>query len=162
MANNAAFGAILAQFDTTSGYVTIAQVDDIKAPALALEMTDVTSHSSASGWREVIGGLKAIGEISMTLIFDPAGVTHVSQWTALDNREHEIFRMTFPDAGGTTWAFRAFVTGFEPGAAVGEKLTASVTMLGTGAPKLESDFDFLVDETGAYLVDGSGNVLIIL
>ena len=33
-------------------------------------------------------------------------------------------------------------------------------LLGTGDPKLESDFVFLVDDVGAYLVDELGHLLI--
>lgn len=160
MANYASFGAILALFDTTNGYVTIAQVDDISGPGLGLETPDVTAHDSASAYRDGVGGLKAIGEIGLALLFDPAAATHVSLWTLLASGDYGIFKMTFPDAGNTEWAFRAFVTGFEPSAPVGEKLAASVTLLGTGDPRIESDFTFLVDEAGNYLVDEAGNVLI--
>lgn len=160
MANYAAFGATLEQFDTTNGYVTVGQVDDISMPALALDAPDVTAHDSSSAYRQVVGGLKEIGEMSMTLIYDPAAASHVSKWTLLSNRDYTPFKLTFPDAGNTTFAFRAFVTKFEPSAPVEDKLTASVTLRGTGDPKVESDFTFLVDDAGAYLVDASGNVLI--
>lgn len=160
MANYAAFGAILAHFDTTDGYVTVAQVADISMPALALETPDVTGHDADSAHRGFVGGVKDIGEMSLDLIFDPVAASHISQWTALTNRDYGVFRMTLPDAGATTWAWRAFVTGFEPTAPVADGLTATVTMRGTGDPKLESDFVFLLDDAGAYLVDDLGHVLI--
>ncbi len=160
MANYAAFGAVLAHFNTTDGYVTVAQVDDIQAPALGLETPDVTAHDSTEAYRVVVGGLKEIGEVSLALVFDPVAASHVSKWTALSNRDYEIFRLTFPDAGNTTWAFRAFVTGFEPTAPVAEKLAANLSLLGTGDPRIEDDFTFLVDDVGAYLVDDLGHVLI--
>lgn len=160
MANYAAFGAVLEQFNTTDGYVTVAQVADIQMPALALETPDVTGHDASDAWHIGVGGLKDIGEMTLELIFDPAAASHVSQWTLMSNRDYTVFRMTLPDAGDTTWAWRAFVTNFEPGAPVGERLTASVTMQGTGDPKIESDFVFLVDDVGDYLVDDLGHVLI--
>ncbi len=160
MANYAAFGAILQQFNTTDGYVTIAQVDDIQAPALGLGTPDVTAHDSTDAYRIMVGGVQEIGEVSLALVFDPAAATHVAGWTALSSRGHEVFKMIFPDAGNTEWAFRAFVTGFEPTAPVEDKLTASVTLLGTGDPRVESDFVFLVDGVGDYLVDDLGHVLI--
>lgn len=161
MASYAAFGAILQQFNTTDGYVTVAQVDDIKAPALGLGTPDVTAHDSASAYRAAVGGVKEIGEVSMALVFDPAVASHVSKWTALSSRGHEVFKVIFPDAGATAWAFRAFVTGFEPSAPVEDKLTGNVTLLGTGDPRLESDFEFMIDDAGAYVVDGAGDVLIV-
>lgn len=160
MANYAGFGAVLEHFDTTDGYVTVAQVADIQGPGLGLDTPDVTAHDSSSAYRAAVGGVKEIGEMTLALVFDPAAASHVSKWTALTNREHEVFKMTFPDAGSTTWAFRAFVTGFEPTAPVEGRLTANVTLLGTGDPKLESDFAFLVDSAGAYLVDDLGHVMI--
>lgn len=160
MANYAAFGAILQQFDTTNGYVTVAQVADIQAPALGLDAVDVTGHASSSAYRETVGGVKEIGELTLDLIFDPAAASHVSKWTVLTGRDYHVFKMTFPDAGSTTWAFRAFVTGFEPGAPVDGRLAATVTLQGTGDPKIESDFTFLVDDAGAYLVDDLGHILI--
>lgn len=160
MANYAGFGAILEQFNTTSGYVAVGQVDDIAAPSLGLDTPDVTAHDSASAFRQVVGGIKEIGEVGISLVFDPAAVSHVGLWTALTTRQHSVFKMTFPNAGNTTWAFRAFVTNFEPGAPVGDKLSASLTLLGTQDPKLESDFQFLVDDLGNYLVDESGRVLV--
>lgn len=160
MANYASFGAILEQFNTTDGYVTIAQVDDISGPGLGLNAPDVTAHDSTGAYRAVVGGVKEIGEVSLVLLFDPAAATHVAVRTALTSREAEIFKMIFPDAGNTEWAFNAFVTAFEPTAPVDDKLAANVTLLGTGEPKIESDFVFLVDGAGDYLVNESGHVLI--
>lgn len=160
MAEYAGFGAILQQFDTTNGYVTIAQVDDIQALVLGLGTPDVTAHDSADAHRGFVGSVKEIGEVSLALVFDPAAATHVAGWTALASRGYEIFKIIFPDAGNTEWAFRAFVTGFEPNAPVEDKLAANVTLLGTGDPRLESDFVFLVDDVGAYLVDELGHLLI--
>jgi predicted secreted protein len=160
MANYAAFGASLEQFDTTNGYVTVAQVTDIQGPGLGADNLDVTAHDSASQWTEGVDGLKSIGEMTLSLIFDPAAASHVSKWTALDSRSYEVFRLTFPDSGSTIYAFRAFVTGFEPTAPVDERLAANVTLIGTGDPKIESDFEFIWDGTD-YLVDDLGHVLIV-
>lgn len=161
MANYAAFGAILQQFDTTNGYVTIGQIgDDLQAPALALAAVDVTSHDSPNEFREQIGGGKDIGDVGFSLRYDPALASHVALWTALDNRSVEVFKMIFPDAGNTEWAFRALVTGFVPQAPVDSHLAAAVTLEGTGEPRLDDDFTFLVDDVGAYLVDDTGAVLI--
>jgi len=160
MAQYAAFGAILQQFDTVSGYVTVAQIDDIQGPGLGTGTQDTTTHDSDNESRGMTGGVKEIGELTMTLIFDPGALTHVSKLTMLSDGEYGIFKVTFPDAGDTEWAFRAFVTGFEPTAAVEGALTASVTLLGTGEPYIEDDFTFLVTESGTYLVDELDNVFI--
>ena len=160
MAQYAAFGAILQQFDTADGYVTVAQIDDIQGPGLGTGAQDTTTHDSDGGYRTTVGGVKEIGELTMSLIFDPGAASHVSKLTTLSGGGYGIFKVTFPDAGDTEWAFRAFVTSFELTAAVEGALTAAVTLLGTGKPYIEDDFTFLVTESGTYLVDELGNVLI--
>jgi len=160
MAQHAAFGAILQQFDTDSGYVTVAQITDIQGPGLVVDAQDTTAHDSDNESRGMTGGVKEIGEMTMTLNFEPAALSHVSKWTALNNRERAIFTVIFPDVGNTEWAFWAFVTGFEPIATVEGALTASVTFLGTGKPYVDDILAFLVDHTGAYLVDDLSNTFV--
>jgi len=54
----------------------------------------------------------------------------------LKNRTKRNFQLVFPDVGATTWAFAAYVTGFEPSAPVDDLLGASVTLKITGQPTL--------------------------
>ena len=57
MAQYAAFGAILQQFDTADGYVTVAQIDDIQGPGLGTGAQDTTTHDSDGGYRTTVGGV---------------------------------------------------------------------------------------------------------
>ncbi len=135
MANYAAFGTLLKIAGTT-----VAGVTNIGGPGLTLETIDVTNHSSASAWREFVGGLKDGGEISVDIVFDPVAATHKNASGGLlyllTTRASASFTITFPDAAPTTWTFAAFVTSFEVGAPVADGLTASVTLKITGAPTL--------------------------
>ncbi len=135
MTNYAAFGTLLKIAGTT-----VAGVTNIGGPGLTLETIDVTNHSSASAWREFVGGLKDGGEISVDIVFDPAAATHKNASGGLlyllTTRASASFTITFPDAAPTTWTFAAFVTSFEVGAPVADGLTASVTLKITGAPTL--------------------------
>ncbi len=135
MANYAAFGTLLKIAGTT-----VAGVTNIGGPGLTLETIDVTNHSSTSGWREFVGGLKDGGEISVDIVFDPVAATHKNASGGLlyllTTRASASFTITFPDTGLTVWTFTAFVTSFEVGAPVADGLTASVTLKITGAPTL--------------------------
>lgn len=135
MANYAAYGSLLKLSGTT-----VAGVTNIGGPGLTLETIDVTNHSSASAWREFVGGLKDGGEVSLDIVFDPAETTHKNASGGLlyllTTRASGSFSLTFSDTGGTVWSFTAFVTSFEPGAPVADGLTAAVTLKITGAPTL--------------------------
>lgn len=135
MANYAAYGTLLKINGTT-----VAGVTNISGPNLTLETIDVTNHSSTSGWREFVAGLKDGGEVTFDIVYDPAGATHMNASGGLlyelDQGTSESFSLTFPDSGATVWSFTAFVTSFEPGAPVADGLTASVTLKITGAPTL--------------------------
>ena len=136
MAATSAHGTIL-KVGAASATTEVANVTNISGPGLTLETIDVTNHSSASNWREFIGGLKDGGEINIDISYEPAGATHNA--TAgllffLNTRAIAFFSLTFPNA--TAWSFTALVSSFTPGLAVGDALTASVTLKITGAPTL--------------------------
>ena len=135
MAKYSAFGTLLKR-----GGVTIAQVTNIAGPGISLDTQDVTSHDSTSGWEEVVGTILRSGEVKLDLVYDPNAATH--KWAAggllsdLVLRTATAYTLVFPSTAAVTWAFNAFVTGFEPSAAVDGALTASATLKITGAPTL--------------------------
>jgi hypothetical protein len=104
MANYAAYGTLLKINGTT-----VAGVTNISGPNLTLETIDVTNHSSTSGWREFVAGLKDGGEVTFDIVYDPAGATHMNASSGLlyelDQGTSESFSLTFPDSGATVWSF---------------------------------------------------------
>lgn len=129
--------------NTTAGIapVSIAQVSNIGGPGLALDTEDVTTHDSTSAFEEVVGTVLRTGEVSLDLVFDPAGDTHDGTATtglvyALKNKVLRQFDITFPDSGTTDWIFNGYVTGFEPGEPHDGALTATATIKITGVPTL--------------------------
>ncbi len=139
MSNYAAKGTLLKKGDGASpeAFTTIAQVVNIGGPTLAQEPLDVTHHSSSSGWREFIGGLKDGGEISLEINFDPGNATHdetTGLQAELANGSSKNYRLEFPDTGATKITFAALVTAFEQSAPVDGKLSANVTLKVTGLP----------------------------
>lgn len=135
------FGTLLKIGDGggTEVFTTIAEVLDISGPALKMNTEDATNHSSTGGYEEYIPTTLAAGELTFGLNFQPTAATH-SQTSGLlkdfKNKTKRNFQLVFPDAGSTTWAFAAYVTGFEPKAPVKGKLSADVTLLITGQPTL--------------------------
>jgi len=120
-------------------FTTIAEVKDISGPKLEQGTEEVTSHGSAGGWREYVGTLLSAGEVTFDLNFVPTEATHnpsTGLIADLKNRVKRSFKLVFPDAGATTWAFSALVTGFEPGEPVEGSLAAAVTLRVTGQPVL--------------------------
>ena len=135
------FGTLLKIGDGggTEVFTTIAEVKDISGPGFELATHDATTHSSTGAWREVIPGLLEPGEVTFSIGFIPTNPTH-SQTSGLvrdmKNRTKRNFQLVFTDAGQTTWAFSAYVTGFSPQDPVDGLGSADVTLKLTGAPTL--------------------------
>lgn len=141
MTNYAARGTLLKQGDGGSpeDFSTIAQVVSIGGPSLSLDPIDVTHHASEDGWKEAVGGLLDGGEISLEINYDPEAGTHDASTGLIKDMEDRVvrnFQLVFSDSGNTTWTIPALVTGFEPGAPVDAKLSASVTLKVSGKPTL--------------------------
>jgi len=133
MPQQAAFGTIIA-IDNAGTYSTIAFVRDVGGPSLSLDTIEITTHSSAGGWREFTPGLLDGGEVTLDLFLDTASATQgntTGLLSEITGRTVEGFRITWPDA--TTAVFNAIVTSWEPGAVVDGALTGSVTLKITGA-----------------------------
>lgn len=161
MSRYGALGTVLARWDVSTGaFVTVAQVGSLEAPALAGEIEDTADHDVT--WRDGVATVKDVGEVSMTLHFDPGLTGHVALATALRTKALQLWRLTFPDSGSTQWSFRAFVTGFQPMAPMDGKLTAEVSLQGTGEPSTVGDgYGFLLTEGGDELVSEDGFPLIL-
>jgi predicted secreted protein len=125
--------------NTTAGVAlaTIAQVQSIGGPSLALDTEDVTTHDSTNGWEEVVGTILRSGEVTIDIVYDPAEDTHDATagnglLSRLKNNTLTDFSLVFSDGASTTWSFDGYVTGFEPSAPHDGALTASVTAKITG------------------------------
>jgi len=118
------------------GGVAYAQVTNISGPGLSLDTEDVTSHDSTAGWEEVVGTILRSGEVTMDIVYDPAGATHAALLVDLAARTIiTTYTIDFIDAV-TIWDFNALVVGFEPSMPVGGALTAVVKFKLTGQPTL--------------------------
>ncbi len=123
----------------TEVFTTIAEVTDIGGPELALEIAEVTSHSSASGYKEKIGALLDGGQVAFSINYIPTNATHNNTAGLIkDQKDRTLrnFQLVFSDSGTTTWSFAALVVNFSPTEPIDGALTADVTLEISGAPTL--------------------------
>lgn len=137
----AAFGTLLKVGDGggPEAFTTLAEVTSISGPALSMDTIDVTHMESPDDFREMIPSFKSGGEVTVELNFLPANATQDATTGILadfNSRTLRNFQIVWTDAGNTTWAFSAYVTGFEPSAPVDDKLSASMTLTISGNPTL--------------------------
>lgn len=135
MSGGAAFGTQLKK-----GAVVYANVTNISGAGLSVDTEDVTSHDSTGAWEEVVATIVRSGTIKLDINYDPAGATHKYiadglLYDLVNKTDITTLSITFPT--GHAWEFaHAFVTGFEPGASVEGKLTATVTIKPSGVVTL--------------------------
>lgn len=137
-----AFGTLLKRGDggsPTETFTSIAEVLDIGGISLESAMEDVTSHLASGRYEESVPTTKKVGPVTFKLNFVPTATTH-SYTSGLvkdfDNQTLRNFKVVFPDAGSTTWAFSAYVSKVDIAAPVKGVLSGDVTLTITGAPTL--------------------------
>jgi len=117
---------------STEVFTAIAEVKSISGPNLAREMLEATHMESPSGYREYLPSFKDAGEVSLEVNFLPGDTGQKALVTDYNNGTRRNFKIVWPNTAGTTWSFSAYITGFQPSAAVGDMLSASVTLKVTG------------------------------
>lgn len=136
----AAHGTYLQMGDgaTPEVFTTIAEVLDIKGGGhQKLATEDVTSHSSASHFKEVVATLLSLDPVTFGVNLIPTTATHnptTGLIAAQYNRTLKHWKLIEPDAGSSTLAFSAYVTDFNPANPVAGKLSADVELTPSGVP----------------------------
>lgn len=139
MAGMNAHGVKFQRRDETGTFTDVANVTNISGPSIEREEIDVTTHDSAGGWMEFIGGLKNGGEVSVDVNYRPADHDHLV--ADFEDAEPRTYRIVFPDAEATVWEFNAIMTGFEAEFPYDGKMEASLTFKVTGKPDLTASAD---------------------
>jgi predicted secreted protein len=125
----------IAAFGTTLSWNAqeIAELTSIGGPAVGVDTIDISSHDSASAFREFVAGFGDAGEVSLEGNFYPGDIN--GQQALLDDmlaRTERAIIITFPDT--TTFSCDAICTAFEPSAPFDDKLSFSATLKLTGLP----------------------------
>ncbi|HUT12399.1 MAG TPA: phage tail tube protein [Thermoguttaceae bacterium] len=121
-------------YGTVIDFATVAYagVKSISGPGVSVDMLDVSTHDAGTGYRTFVPGLADGGELTVEAVFDDANEAIVAAHLATPyNNSVLAIEITFP--GDIVWAFNAFISGYEPSAAVDGDCTATITLKVTGA-----------------------------
>jgi predicted secreted protein len=112
----------------------IAELTTITGLEVTADEIDVTSHESADGFREYVGGLRDAGSVSIEGNFI-GDASQEALLTLLKSGDISDMTIVFPDSTAT-WTFKGFVTAFSTDAPMEDKLSFSATIKVTGVPTL--------------------------
>lgn len=111
---------------TISSVLTlVAQVTSVRI-AGTNESIDVTDLSDSR--KRKIPNIPDNGQVTLDLTFDPAHATHVAVKADFHAATPRVAQIIWSDAALTQENFTAFITNWQRGGSVGEKLAASVTL----------------------------------
>lgn len=113
---------------TVETFTTIAEIKNIKGPAITLEMLDATHMESPNGFREWLPSFKDSGEVTFTCNFLASTSGHKAMTTDLYARTKRNFQLVFPNTAATRWSFSGYYVNFAASAGISEILTADVTI----------------------------------
>lgn len=139
MAGIDAFGTqFLRDSDGAGTFVAIANVSDLSGPSRAREAIEVTAHDSPNQYREFVKGLKDGGEVTVTVNYDPAAVTHTAldaDFEEDDLRDYQIIVLPGED-DEHTWGFSGLITAIGDEFPVDDRMEREVTFKISGKPTL--------------------------
>jgi len=109
----------------TSGFS--ANLISVDGPGLERGSIDITHMGTSNAMAYIAQALYDVGEISVTFEFNGADSPPISGAT-------ETITIDWAGATGSgSWSFSAFCTGYRPGASIGERMQATMTLKATGA-----------------------------
>ena len=111
----------------------VAGVHNVAVGGMQRTAIDGTDFSSPDGAREFIKGLKDAGEVTFDINWKPTEASHKLVTGVLQDLENDetiaLWALKFPPLTGvTTWKFKGIVTNFGIGAALDDRMTASITI----------------------------------
>lgn len=140
------------------GANSIASITSITPPEMTSDSIDVTTLSSAGGYKESIPGFKDAGEVGVVGYFDPGDTLgQMALYNAFNNGTIDSYTIIFPSAMGASWNFTGGVTGFKTtGVEVEGAIGFEATIKVSGAPSLAT-----TPSTGlsALALSGAGGAL---
>ena len=105
----------------TSGFT--AEIVDVTPPAVEREAIDVSHQGTTDRMAFLPSDLADSGELEFTIHFNPDTDPPI-------DADPEQVTIDFPS--GAKWAFTGFMTTYQPSAPLGEKMTATVRVKGSG------------------------------
>lgn len=132
MAKNPAKGTLL-KATISSVLTTVAQRLSLDGPSMEVGQAETTDLDSGA-WKTYRPTIADGGEVSGTLLYDPADTTHAFLFTQIGAPTVIVWNIVFADAAPTTFSFSGFLTKLAPtGIEVEANLEAEFAIKVTGA-----------------------------
>ena|SRR5258706_5023953 len=120
-------------------FTTLAEVKDIRGPAVKVDTEDATNQSSPDSTEEIIPTIIRPGEVTFDVNFIPGDATHNQTTGFLYHvwaKTLKHWRLYLNNVASNYWAFSGYVTGFDGSLPVAGISTGAVTIKITGKPVL--------------------------
>lgn len=115
--------------------VLLGGLTSLPPPPFSRDSVEVTNMSSPDATREFIPSLKEPGEVGFDINWVPGNATDLVFVEMLDEVDARLFEITYGQVDpARVCSFRGFVTGYELGVPVDDKMTATVTLKISGKP----------------------------
>lgn len=131
----------------------VAALREFSPPGLSVDTEETTNHSQTDYFRQFRPTLIDPGELSGTLLFDPADATHDDSTGLLSlllDRQRHNMKIRIPTDPILNYDFSGIVTSFQPGTPTDAHLTADFNVKLSGAVVIATQPIVTgVDDTGA-------------
>ena len=118
-------------------YHKVLEITSISGPSQSRDAIDLTSHDSASSFREFVAGIIDGGEISIEGNFVSSDANgQIKFHTDMQSGTKRSCFIVMPMAVGAAWSFEAIALGFEGTYPYDDKIGVSGTLKITGKPAL--------------------------
>lgn len=114
----------------------IGQLTAISGPGVDFGDVDTTTMDSSSNYRTFVPGLGDPGEVTLSMVYDPALASHKILAEAAVNRTTKVFTVYHGSSTGDTDTFSAHVKGISREIPMDGLITSDVTLKLTGLPGL--------------------------
>ena len=108
----------------------IKEITEFAPPEINYDEVDVTSHDT-NGWKRSIPGLKEVGDVEFSFLYDDADTIHTGLYSLYTNRTIARWAFEIPESTAgkyTRYEFKAWVKGYKLEAPMDDKKTVSITL----------------------------------
>lgn len=112
----------------------IAQMRNVGGPNVSFGDVDTTTMDSSSNYRTFAPALGDPGELTIAMLYDPAGASHKILASAAQSRTTKVWTVYHGSSTGDTDVFSGYVKGINRVIPMDDMIQADVTIKVTGKP----------------------------
>ena len=108
----------------------IKEITEFAPPEINYDEVDITSHDT-NGWKRSIPGLKEVGDVEFSFLYDDADTIHTGLYSLYTNRTIARWAFEIPESTAnkfTRYEFKAWVKAYKLEAPMDDKKTVSITL----------------------------------